>query len=162
MERVAAKIGIRTPSLYHHFPGGKKELLLELVETCTREDSEAIRAILASDQNYMDRLGAIARYFASSVGRHPYHTITESRKYLPKQTRDELQRKFAEGVEKPLLTVIQEGMDSGCFRPCNPMLAVRALLVLLLNLGEVEATDRERDQLPAFFIDIFVCGLQSR
>ena len=162
MERVAMKIGIRTPSLYHHFPGGKKQLFMELVDQCTLEDSEAIKGILAENSDYVAALKRIARYFSSSLGRHPYHSITESRKHLPKRLREELQGKFAERVEAPLLAVINDGIANKHFDGRNPMLAVRALLVLLLSLGEFEASAAERENLPDFLIDIFINGLRAR
>lgn len=162
MERVAKRIGIRTPSLYHHFPGGKQELLLALVEQRTIEDSNAISRLIEQDDDPIEQLRATAQHFASRVGRYPYHTITEARKHLSKKVRNALQRKFAERVEAPLVQIIKQGISKGHIRRCDPLLAVRAFLVLMIGLGEFEADERARAKLPDFLVDIFAEGIRIR
>lgn len=162
MERVARLLGVRTPSLYHHFPGGKDELLLALADHCSREDGEAIARIVASDGDPLDRLHAVARHFSASIGRHPYRQLTELRSRLPAEARSRIQDWFAQRVEQPLLQLLDEGIAARQFRCIDPEIFVRAFLTLVINMEVFEITDAKRAGLPDFLVDLLVEGIMTR
>lgn len=162
MGSVARALGIRTPSLYHHFPGGRDEMVLAIADTCARIDGDAIRAILASSADVVVRLNAVARHFAGATTHHPYHMLTEQRKKLGPEARQELQRLFAAHVEAPLIELVEEGQELGVFRRLAPELVVRAFLTLMLSLREFEADDPQRRELPDFLVSLLIEGLERR
>ena len=162
LDRIARKIGVRTPSLYHHFPGGKHELFLAVVEHGTEQDGREIVAAMQRQDDSVGKLRAAAQYFATLAGHHPYHAITERRKRLPAATQRQMAEQFAERVEAPLVAVVADAIAAGRFRPCEPVVAVRAFLMLMLSLGEFEASDPMRRTLPDFLVDLFADGLRVR
>jgi AcrR family transcriptional regulator len=159
LDAIARALDIRTPSLYHHFPGGKEELLLAVGERRTIEDSARLREHMQAVSDPVDKLRAVAGYFATLTGHHLRHALAESRKELSPAARRKLQAHYAALIEAPLIALVEEAVASGQFRPCNPVAAVRAFLMLMLSLGEFEADDPLRAQLPEFLVELFAFGL---
>jgi len=159
MEGLARALGVRAPSLYHHFPAGRDEMILAVGDHYSRLDGAAIAAIVAGPGSPIERLGAVARHFAGPARHHPYHTLTEQRATLKPPAQAELQRLFAERVEMPLLHLVREGQDAGLFRPIDADLSVRVFLTLVLRLSEFEASADQRTALPDFIVSLLVEGL---
>ena len=162
MEGLARALALRAPSLYHHFPGGRDEMILAVADQCSRLDGEAIEAIVRGPGRTAERLAAVARHFAAEAGHHPYHMLTELRKGLPQAARAQLQQIFADRVEAPLVALVREGQAAGELRALDPELVVRAFLTLMLSLGEFEADDPQRATLPGFLVDLLDQGLAAR
>ena len=162
LDAIARALDIRTPSLYHHFPGGKEELLLAVAERRTVEDSVRLRERMKADADPVDKLRAVAGYFATLSGHHLRHALAESRKELSPAARRKLQAHYAALIEAPLIALVEDATARKQFRPCNPVAAVRAFLMLMLSLGEFEADDPLRAQLPEFLVELFAHGLVIR
>ena len=162
MEGLARALGVRAPSLYHHFPGGRDEMILAVGDHYSRLDGDAIAAIAQGPGSPIERLAAVARHFAGPARHHPYHTLTGQRETLKPAAQAELQRLFAERVEMPLLALVREGQDAGLFRAIDAELSVRVFLTLVLRLKEFEASAEQRSALPDFIISLLIEGLGAR
>jgi len=64
LTEVAASSGIKKPSLYHHFPGGKEQLYEEAAQRFSRDLGERIGRALAEGAGFEDRLVRLARVAA--------------------------------------------------------------------------------------------------
>jgi len=159
MEGIARVLGVRTPSLYHHFPGGRDEMVLAVADHHSRMDGVAIEVIMAEPGSDREKLVKVARHFATTANIHPYHILTEQRKTLKPDAHSELQRLFAERVEAPLTRLIVNGQREGTFRKIDPQLCVRIFLSLLLRQDEFEVDERQQAILPEFIVDIVVHGM---
>jgi len=159
MEGLARALGVRAPSLYHHFPGGRDEMILAVGDHYSRLDGDAIAAIVKGGGSPVERIAAVARHFAGPARHHPYHTLTEQRETLKPAAQAALQRLFAERVEMPLLDLVREGQAAGLFRAIDPVLSVRVFLTLVLRLKEFEANAEQRTALPDFIVSLLVDGL---
>lgn len=63
---IAAEVGIRHASLYHHVPGGKEELFVEVIERSFARHNQGIHdAIATAAPDLRARLYAIAGWFLS-------------------------------------------------------------------------------------------------
>lgn len=161
LDGVADALGIRTPSLYHHFPGGKEELVLSVAERNAVSDGARVVELLASATDPVEKLRAVAGHFGTLTGHPLRHALSESRRDLSPRARARMQARYAKLVEAPLLEVIEQAIAGGEFRRCNPVAAVRAFLMLMLSLGEFEADDPMRANLPDFLVDLFADGLRA-
>lgn len=159
MEGLARALGVRAPSLYHHFPGGRDEMIVATAEHYGALHGDALRAIVDGPGDVVAKLKAVARYFAEPGQGHPYNMLTEERSQLSEPARAELRRIFGERVEAPLLRLIRQGQSDGRFQDLDPELCVRTLLTLLLRLGQFQADDEQRAKLPDFIVDLLVTGL---
>jgi len=162
MEGLARALNVRAPSLYHHFPGGRDEMVVAVGDHYSRLDGEAIAAIVTGGGSPIQRLQAVAQYFAGPARHHPYHTLTEQRETLKPEAQAELQRLFAERVEQPLLALLREGQASGLFRPIDTELSVRIFLMLVLRIREFVADPVQLTMLPDLIISVLVDGLAAR
>ncbi|AWB92146.1 TetR/AcrR family transcriptional regulator [Aeromicrobium chenweiae] len=67
MNEVAANAGIKKPSLYHHFPGGKEAVYVAVAERFAADSAERITAALASTNDFPDQLTALAQVSNSTT-----------------------------------------------------------------------------------------------
>ena len=160
LEAVAQAIGIRKPSLYHHFPGGKDELFIAVVERRTVLDGTLLAQAVAGLPDTFTRLRAIAAHFNQVAQTRPYHALNDMAAHLPEQHRGFVQRLIDERVAAPVRAVIQQGIARGELRRCDPELAALAFLMLMASLGKIANTDPRRAALPGFIVDVFADGLR--
>ena len=66
LQNIAGKLGIKKPSLYYHFPGGKEELYLASYKQIFDLHAEGLRGATANAENLEDRLIAAADWFLSN------------------------------------------------------------------------------------------------
>ena len=161
LDGVADALGIRTPSLYHHFPGGKEELVLAVSERNAVQDGARVVELMVAVPDPIEKLRAVAGHFATLSGHRLRHALSESRKDLSPRARARMHARYAEHVEASLLAVIEQAIADGQFRRCNPVAAVRAFLMLMLSLGEFEAEDPLLASLPDFLVDLFADGVRN-
>lgn len=159
MEGLARKLGVRAPSLYHHFPGGRDEMIVAIADHFGRMHGHALNAIVDAPGDIIAKLKSVVSYFAGPGAVHPYHILTEERSRLSELARTELRRIFSERVEAPLMRLIREGQQRNVLRPADVELSVRTVLILLLRLGQIKADEAQRAILPDFMVDVLVSGL---
>lgn len=162
MESVAKSLGVRAPSLYHHFPGGRDEMILAVAEHYCRRFGEALGAIVEGSGTTAEKLRAVAGYFAGTGSVHPYNVLTEERSLISQDARDALQAIFTQKVEAPLLRLVRAGQDAGEFRDIDAELAMRSLLSLLLRLAQMIVDEAQEAILPDFVADLVLNGLSTR
>lgn len=146
MADVAAAVGIRKASLYHHVPGGKEELFAEVSVRAFRRHHEGLTAALtASDGGLEPQLRAASRWF---IARAPLRLLATLQNDLPALSPENAQgfgAQLAEGVWKPLREVFTAAAARGEIRGDKPDAYVGAFLTLMdgvtytgsrLNLNE--------------------------
>jgi AcrR family transcriptional regulator len=135
MRTIADAVGIRTSSLYHHFPS-KQDLLYAISLDVTRDFIRAHAGVLTSDAPAAERLAAFVRghvtYFAAhrleqAVGRR------ELRELSAEHVAEVLsyQRTYQQRVER----FFHEAVDSGEFRVADPSVAALAVLDMVNGIG---------------------------
>ena len=150
LDAVAQAVGIRKASLYHHFPGGKDELFVAVVERRTAEDGERVSQAIAGLPDTFARLRAISHYFNSVAERRPYHALRDMAAHLPEQHRDWVLKLVDERVMAPVRAVIDEGMRRRELKRCDPELAALAFVTLMASMGKIAADDPRRARVVGF------------
>ena len=161
LDAVAQAIGIRKPSLYHHFPGGKDELFMAVVERRTKEDGRCVAEAISKGTDTFSRLLAIARHFNAVAVTRPYHALNDMAAHLPDQHRDFVRQLIADRVLAPVRAVIIEGMKAGELRKCDPEIAALTFVMLMASLGKLPSDHPGRAGLPGFIVDLFADGLRA-
>lgn len=160
LDAVAQAVGVRKASLYHHFPGGKDELFVAVVERRTAEDGERVSQAIAGLPDTFARLRAISHYFNSVAERRPYHALRDMAAHLPEQHRDWVLKLVDERVMAPVRAVIDEGMRRRELKRCDPELAALAFVTLMASMGKIAADDPRRAALSDFIVDVYAHGLR--
>lgn len=161
LEAVAQAIGIRKPSLYHHFPRGKDELFIAVVERRTALDGALMAQAITGVPDTFAQLRAIALHFNEVAQARPYHALIDMTAHLPEQHRAFVHRLIDERVMVPVRAVIAEGVARGELRRCDPDLAALAFVMLMASLGKVTSADPRRAALPDFIVEVFADGLRG-
>lgn len=162
---IVRPLGVGKTAIYHHFPGGKNEI----IDTCLVREEEAVlasmreaverqqdpisqlRAMVAAKLEHIQRLRAVLE-ISGDVG----HEI--GRLYRQHE------RRFTLHEESLIETILRRGQEMGIFRAGCPQRLARGLRGLLAHF-EIEIafdteTDARQDQLETVF-ELLFHGLVS-
>ena len=159
LQEVAKASGIRKPGLYHHFPGGKDELVFVVAERVLQRNEVELRQAIASASGVEAQLRAIASWLLSE-SRQLDQVLRETVRFMPEENRDKVASRFFGTSFGPVQAVIDEGVSQGVFRPLNTQLATYAFFGLLTKFSDL--TDEvPADHLLEQVMDLFTLGVRS-
>ena len=161
LDAVARAVGIRKACLYHHFPLGKDELFIAVVERRTTHDGALLARAVAGLPDAWACLRAIVEHFDGVARHRPYHALNEAAAHLPEQHREQVHRLIHERVMAPVRAVIVQGMARGELRRTDPELATLAFVTLMASLGKPLDGGARRRRLPGFIVEVFAQGLRA-
>ncbi len=147
---LAERVGIRKPSIHHHFPA-KVDLGAALVETYTDRFTEALGDIAAASRDAPERLDAYAGLYRAGLqaGQGCLCGVLASELAgLPERVRAGVRRFFEVNAEW-LATVIAEGQAVGSIRAdvdaqsqaAAVLAGLEGAMLVARALGSVEAFD---------------------
>lgn len=147
---LAERVGIRKPSIHHHFPA-KEDLGAALVETYTDRFTEALDDIAAASRDAPERLDAYAGLYRAGLqaGQGCLCGVLASELAgLPERVRAGV-RRFFEVNAAWLATVIAEGQAVGSIRADGDaqsqaaavLAGLEGAMLVARALGSVEAFD---------------------
>ncbi|QMU73101.1 TetR family transcriptional regulator C-terminal domain-containing protein [Streptacidiphilus sp. P02-A3a] len=148
MRRIADALTVRPGLISHYFPVAEDLVAEAFGVAATAELDELIPA----DRPAGQALGHLGRFFSLTSGER-YDAVSRlwlNARYLSRHRailRDRVGAQEALWRER-LTRLIQEGADSGVFRPDDPGVAAIQILVVLDGLGAHANTDRS-DRPPA-------------
>lgn len=131
MRAVALEVGIRTSSLYHHFPS-KEAILYEIALEVTKDFVESHIGMLDGPAPIPDRLVALLRahivYFW--LRRQEFDVALREVNELAPDHYEEVQG-HRRRYQRRIRAVIAEGLDAGLFSVADPGVATLALLDMI-------------------------------
>lgn len=132
MADIAAEVDLTAGSLYHHFPEGKQQLLMEvLTEGLDEITHEAEKIAHQTQLPIVEKLSQLIRRHIISLTENTAVAaalVFETRTLLedPHARESYLMRRDA--FENIYRSVIQEGIDMGVFRPVDVPIFVKTML----------------------------------
>jgi AcrR family transcriptional regulator len=128
MQDIAHTVGIKKPSLYHHFES-KEAILLEILETGMAQLIAEIEAIVDSDEPPDQKLQHAIQSHARIIAANPEGAAVFMREdrglgevylehYLTRRDR----------FEELMRQIVQAGVEQGVFRQTDVTIAVKAVL----------------------------------
>jgi AcrR family transcriptional regulator len=163
MHDVARELGIKKPSLYHHF-ASKEAILLAILESGMDRLICEIEVISSSEQNCAAKLRAAIRSHAAAIASNPPAAavfLREDRGLGPEYlTLYVTKRDQFEGFVRG---IIQEGVNRGEFQTTDVSIAAEALLGMVNWMTRwYRAEGRlSAEQIADLFADLFLRGLSS-
>jgi AcrR family transcriptional regulator len=151
LDVIARTLKITRPALYFHFPGGKEQLLQEVIFLFGIELDQQLQAATRGCPDAYSRL----RNILLSVANRPLIDTRElclaELEDRNLETRKQLQEVFR-NVNRVITLIVEEGIAGGELRPINPNIAVFSFMALCQQVVQFITL---RHQLPQDFTNTF-------
>ena len=132
MADVAGAVGIRKASLYHHVPGGKEELFVEVSVRAFARHHEGLTAALRESEGGLEaQLRAASRWFIAHAPLRLLATLQNDMPALSPENAQGFGARMAAGVWEPLRAEFVAAADRGEVRSDKPDAYVGAFLTLM-------------------------------
>jgi AcrR family transcriptional regulator len=157
---IAAEVGIRQPSLFHHF-SSKQAILAELLDRDLEPALERIRCFNTSDLDPAARLYAYLLRDVAALTESPFDArgmyndeVLEDPDLAP-------QRDKRSALHSETQNLVCAGVDAGVFRDVDPLFAQQIVTGMLLDTIWVTGSDLLEDieGRPAQVADFVLLGL---
>lgn len=129
---VAQDVGIRKPSLYHHFPGGKEELFVAVRERMFERAGTTLESVLdAANIGVAEKLAAAVDWF---LGQPPMFLLSMMHQDMPglsEAAATRLAERSYGVVIEPLVRVVGEAIAAGEIRATDPHVVAGALIAVI-------------------------------
>lgn len=123
MDKIADILSIKRPALYYHFPGGKEELLIEMMEAFTSEKIAEWEAAFQTGKDIRSKLHAVLSKVIEEPLLDSKRMLCAEMERLDESTRLQVQETM-ERLFNFMLKIFEEAIARGELRPVEPDLAV--------------------------------------
>lgn len=131
LDRITAAIGIRRPSLYHHFPHGKEQLFTEVALRMIEQASQRVAAAISAPGGLRRQLEALALIHADDPRTSALdQRIFDATRHVSDDTRAEVSTRYVEGLLAPAEQLMAAAIADGQLRPADPGLLMNAFFGL--------------------------------
>lgn len=170
LKDIAAEIGIRHASLYHHVPGGKQELFIEVTERNLARHREGIAAAIAnSPEDVRAQLKAVADWL---IAQPPMDLIRMVNSDMPAIDPDEawrLSKMASDAMIMPLHKLLEQAHARGEIEHDDLGVIAGGLLGMIESLHAVptevlmqHGRTLDRNYMARKLIDALLDGLMRR
>lgn len=165
LRNIAGDLGIRQASLYHHVPGGKEELFLEVMELgLARHRAGLAEALEAAEPNLRTQLKGAARWLLSQP---PLDLGRLSRADLPALGGDHAARLEATcyaALLAPLAAALVAAAERGEVRLPHPTLVAGTFLSIIDGIANARRyfAPAPAEAMADAMIDALIDGLRPR
>lgn len=171
MQQIAERVNLTAGSLYHHFPAGKRDLLLAVLNTGLETVLAQVDTIIAQQLEPRATLHAMIRAHVvnvtqnMAVGAAMVFEIRALRDFEDENAaveRDAFFKRRA-AFEGRFRTVIQHGMDTGVFRIVDTGVFTKALLGAhnWVTVWYRPGGRLDGEQIAAQIADVFLTSLEA-
>lgn len=162
---LGKELGIKPASLYYHFPGGKDELFVEVMQRMMERTRQGLQqAIGSAPADVRSQLRAAAGYLASQP---PIDMTRMMRSDLVSVAEDHSRRLQADMYRcllRPIERLLLDGMERGeLARTIDPMLVAGSFLVVVNSMHDAQAYSHVPGETMAVnVVDVLLDGLRPR
>ena len=157
MNALAKAVGVRKASLYHHFPEGKEQLVLEMLERMIHHHSVGYQAAIDKGASVAERLEAIFR-FSQKEAAGLSSIVVDSVRFLSEEHQTHVSALFFENQYERIRSVLADGVTAGELREHDVTLSTWMFLSSMSELGRV--TDLKDANLAKRVVRLFLGGLE--
>ena len=162
MRDIATALGIRQASLYHHVPGGKEQLFIEVTERSLERHKHGLQIVLQqASPDLRKQLRAVASWLLSQP---PLDLTRLFRVDLPEMSAehaDRLVQVVVDGLFYPLAMTFQAAYERGEIRMADYKVLAISFLAVVETYHDVQRyTNTPKEALASDIIDVMLDGLQ--
>ena len=166
MADIAGATGIRKASLYHHVPGGKEELFVEVsVRTFERHKEGMSKALAQAEAELKAQLQAASRWM---IDHAPLGLLAMMQNDMPELTEEHatgLEGQLMTSLWQPLTQVFEEAKQRGEIRVVDAGTFVGAFISMmdgLTYIGTTNVSTRPMEEVADELIDMMLHGFEAR
>ena len=165
MADIAEATGIRKASLYHHVPGGKEELFVEVsVRTFERHKEGMTRALAKAEPQLQAQLQAASRWM---IDHAPLGLLAMLQNDMPELSEEHstgLSGQLMTSLWQPLVQVFEAAKERGEIRMVDADTFVGAFISMmdgLTYIGTTQVSTRPMEEVADELIDMMLNGLKA-
>lgn len=158
MRAIADAVGIRSSSLYHHFPS-KMDILHAIALDATQAFVDAHLPQLEGEGTHAERLTALFRAHVKYFWEHRVEEMVGLRELRElEEPRREGVNKIRRRYQRALIAFVKEGVERGEFDVADPRVATMAVLNMINGVNDWfhEGRSLTIDQVAATYADYAV------
>lgn len=162
---IADDLGIRQASLYHHFPAGKEELFVEVIERAMERHANGLRAAIDSAPLDVERqLQSVARWMLSQPPIDLARMVRSDMLEISEPERHRLMQTALHSLILPIEEVFDRGVEREGLRKVghNRLLASSFLAIIETVQVSVRFTSRTAEAMADEMISVLMNGLRHR
>jgi AcrR family transcriptional regulator len=162
---IAAEVGIRHASLYHHVPRGKEQLFIEVTERHLRRHHAGLtEAIAQAVPNLRSQLYAAADWLLSQPPMDLVRMVYSDMPAIEQSHAERLSRVAYDSLILPLQEALARARQNGEIQHPNPGLIAGAILGMVESMYSVPeyAVEQSRVVMAHAVIDVLLDGLRQR
>lgn len=161
LDDIAKTVDVKKASLYHHFPGGKPALFMEVADHYTQEAAALLQSALATPGTLRDKLLALAASYArgtynSALSNQIYYAT----RHLDDDQRAQISHAYVRGLIQPVTDLMSQAVATGELREADPGFLATAFMELAATVrpSEDDHTPATADRLAGDVVDLFLRG----
>lgn len=121
MKTIADTVGVRRPSLYHHFPDGKEQLYTAVALRMIESDSARVQQALAEPGGLRTKLTALALLHTDDPRKIALdQRIYDATRYISDETRTDVSTRYVDGLLAPVNGMMAGAVATGQLREFDP------------------------------------------
>lgn len=121
LAEIATSIGIKRPSLYHHFPDGKEQIYTEVALRMIDSDAARLQNALTGSTVFEERLVSLAMLHSDDPRKIALdQRIYDATRYLSDETRTLVSTRYVNGLLSPVNELMAEAVAAGKLRDLDP------------------------------------------
>jgi AcrR family transcriptional regulator len=159
MDAIAENIGIRKASLYHHFPEGKDQIMLEIANKHIELNKIGLQDAFNTGKTVREQLEAMAAFIFKDT-RRTHRVLEDTIRFLSNEHQQALGAGFYDHIFGNVHRVFETGVKTGALKPHDTRFSTFAFLSLLSEMNAVEH-QRTWIDLPSRVTDILLSGLKA-
>ena len=127
LQAITDAVGIKRPSMYHHFPEGKEQIYAEVALRMIEADAGDVAAALANNETLEDKLVALALLHSDDPRKTALdQRIFDATRYVSDETRTRVSTRYVEGLLSPVRQLMADHIAAGDLRDEDPSLLMEA------------------------------------
>lgn len=166
---IAVEVGIRHASLYHHVPGGKEQLFVEVTERNLERHRQGLaQALAGAGSDVRAKLRAVADWLLSQPPMDLLRMMYSDMPTIDRSQGERLSQLAYDALLAPLAATLEQARLSGELASRDMVLIAGGIIGMLESLHAVPlaetgaAADQRRRAMAYELIDTFLDGLRRR
>jgi AcrR family transcriptional regulator len=161
---IAVQVGVNHATLYHHFPRGKEQLYIEVMERTLAAHRDGLTlAIAGAEADLTAQFYAVVEWLVMQPPPDLAHMQRAEAHALDPAAAERLQALVYESMTSPITAALGQASEAGQIRWVDTGMAAMALVTLVLSVHQLpDLPPRARVALGRKLADLLLLGIVKR